>query len=308
MNNNYLIISSDKVVIDLKIKEIIKKIKEKDIDIIKFDLTVNTMDEVLEELNTYNFLSNIKVVILYNALFIEGDSSYDKELKSINKYLDEKNDNTFIMVASKQSTKKSITDLISKVNVIEETISSDLLIKNNLEGYNMDSRTINYLKEICHSNNEKIMTELTKLKLYKYDDPNKLITREDIDNIVYKEYDDNVFDLVNAITSKNKSKAIELYERLSEKEDSTVIVATIASKIRMMYSIKVLRDKKKKPIEIADILGVKPAAINISLEQCDNFSNKKLLSLLYELSQIDYISKTTSKDLDLQFKLFLMSI
>ena len=308
MNNNYLIISSDKVVIDLKIKEIIKKIKEKDIDIIKFDLTVNTMDEVLEELNTYNFLSNIKVVILYNALFIEGDSSYDKELKSINKYLDEKNDNTFIMVASKQSTKKSITDLISKVNVIEEIISSDLLIKNNLEGYNMDSRTISYLKEICHSNNEKIMTELTKLKLYKYDDPNKLITRENIDNIVYKEYDDNVFDLVNAITSRNKSKAIELYERLSEKEDSTVIVATIASKIRMMYSIKVLRDKKKKPIEIADILGVKPAAINISLEQCDNFSNKKLLSLLYELSQIDYISKTTSKDLDLQFKLFLMSI
>ena len=274
MNNNYLIISSDKVVIDLKIKEIIKKIKEKDIDIIKFDLTVNTMDEVLEELNTYNFLSNIKVVILYNALFIEGDSSYDKELKSINKYLDEKNDNTFIMVASKQSTKKSITDLISKVNVIEEIISSDLLIKNNLEGYNMDSRTISYLKEICHSNNEKIMTELTKLKLYKYDDPNKLITRENIDNIVYKEYDDNVFDLVNAITSRNKSKAIELYERLSEKEDSTVIVATIASKIRMMYSIKVLRDKKKKPIEIADILGVKPAAINISLEQCDNFSNK----------------------------------
>ena len=308
MHNNYLIISSDKVVIDLKVKEIIKKIKEKDIDVIKFDLTINTMDEVLEELNTYNFLSNIKVVILYNALFIEGDASFDKELKSINKYLDEENDNTFIMVASKQSTKKSIADLVSKLNVIEETISSDLLIKNNLEGFNMDSRTVSYLTEICHSNNEKIMTELTKLKLYKYDDPNKLITKEDIDNIVYKEYDDNVFDLVNAITSRNKSKAIELYERLSEKEDSTLIVASIASKIRMLYSIKVLRDKKKKPIEIADILGVKPAAVNISLEQCDNFSNKKLLSLLYELSQIDYVSKTTSKDLDLQFKLFLMSI
>ena len=306
--NNYLIISEDKVVIDLKIKEILKSIKEKDIEIIKLDLNINTMNDVFEELNTYNFLSNLKVVILYNSLFIEGDSKFDKEVNELNKYLDSESDNIFIMVASKKSTKKSIGELISKVEVIEGTISSELLVKSNLEDYKMDNYTIRYFISECHNNNEKIMTELKKLKMYKCDDPNKLITKDDIDKVVYKEHDDNVFDLVNAITARNKTRAIELYERLKEKEDSTSIVAAIASKIRMLYTIKILKDRKYKVNDIADILSVKPAAISISLEQCDNFSNSKLLSLLYELSEIDYKSKTSTIDLDLQFKVFLMSI
>ena len=306
--NNYLIISEDKVAIDLKINEILKNIKEKDLDIIKMDLNINTMDDVFEELNTYNFLSNLKVVILYNSLFIEGDSKFDKEIAALNKYLDSDTDNIFIMVASKKGTKKSIEELISKVEVIVGTIPSEALVKSNLEGYKMDISTIRYFVSECHNNNEKILTELNKLKMYKCDDPNKLITHDDIDKVIYKEQDDHVFKLVDAIISRNKTKSIELYERLKEKEDSTAIVAAIASKIRMLYSIKVLKDKKYKPHDIATILMVKPAAISMSLEYCDNFASNKLLSLLYELSEIDYKSKTSTNDLDLQFRLFLMSI
>jgi len=306
--NNYLIISEDKVAIDLKIKEILKSIKEKDLDIIKLDLSINTMDDVFEELNTYNFLSNLKVVILYNSLFIEGDSKFDKEISLLNKYLDSDTDNIFIMVASKTSTKKSIAELLSKVEVIQGSIPSDSLVKSNLEGYKMDIGTIRYFISECHNNNEKILTELNKLKMYKCDDPNKLITREDIDKVVYKEHDDNVFNLVDAIIARNKTKAIELYERLKEKEDSTAIVAAIASKIRILYSIKVLKENKYNNNDMATILAVRPGAISISLEHCDNFASSKLLSILYELSEIDYKSKTGTNDLDLQFRLFLMSI
>ena len=241
--NNYLIVSDDKVVIDLKIKEIIKSIKDEDKEIIKMDLTINTLDDVLEELNTCNFLSNIKVIILYNSLFIEGDSTYDKELKKIDKYLSQENDNIFIMIAEKKSSKKSISELLSKVNIIEEEISREALVKSNLDGFKMESNTIKYFIELCHNNNEKIINELNKLKAYKYDDPNKFISRDDVDKVVFVEYDDNVFDLVNAITDKNKVKALELYQRLIEKEESVVIIATIASKIRLLYSVKVLRDK-----------------------------------------------------------------
>ena len=306
--NNYLILSTDKIVIDSKINDIVKKIKNEGTEIIKMDLTINTLQDVLEELNTYNFLSDVKILVLYNATFIEGDTTYDKELKSLEKYLEEKTDNYFIMVAEKKSTKKSIENLLKNVTIIEENINVEQLIKNNLETYKMDNSTIKYLIDTCHNSNERIINELTKLKLYKYDDPAKLITRKDIDLIVVKEYDDNVFDLVNAITNRNKTKALELYQRLSEKEDSTVLVGTIASKIRLLYSIKVMRDKKYTMDEMAEILGVKKAAISISLESCDNFSNTRLLSLLKELSDIDLKSKTGTKNLDLQFKLFLMNI
>jgi DNA polymerase-3 subunit delta len=306
--NNYLILSDDKIVIDTKINDIVKKIKDDDKEIIKMDLTTSTIQDVLEELNTYNFLSNIKVLILYNASFIEGDSSFDKEIKLLEKYFEEKTDNYFIMVAEKKSTKKSITDLLKNVEIIDENVNIEQLIKNNLETFKMDNSTISYLINICHNNNEKILTELNKLKLYKMDDPTKLITKNDIDLIVIKEYDDNVFDLVNAITNRNKKRALELYQRLIEKEDSSLLIGAIASKIRMLYSIKVMRDKKYTMDEMAEILGVKKAAISISLESCDNFSTNRLLTLLKELSDIDIKSKTGTKNLDLQFKLFLMNI
>ena len=212
------------------------------------------------------------------------------------------------MVAEKISTKKSIENLLKNVTVIDENINVEQLIKNNLESFKMDNSTIRYLIDTCHNNNEKILNELTKLKLYKMEDPTKLITRNDIDLIVIKEYDDNVFDLVNAITNRNKAKALELYQRLSEKEESTVIVATIANKIRLLYGIKILRDKKYTMDEMADILGVKKGAVSISLESCDNFSTSRLLNLLKELSDLDIRSKTGSKNLDIQFKLFLMNI
>ena len=306
--NNYLIISNDKVVIDLKIKEIIDNVKEEDKEIIKMDLTVNTLEDVFEELNTCNFLSNLKVVILYNSLFIEGDNSYDKELDRLNKYLSSNDDNVFIMVAEKKVKKKAIDDLLSNVKVIETEISRESLVKSNLDGFKMELNTIKYFIEICHNNNEKIINELNKLKAYKSDDPNKYISRDDVDNVVFKEYDDNIFDLVNAITAKNKKKALELFQRLIEKEESVVIIATIASKIRTLYTVKVLRDAKVSTNEMAELLNVKPGAISIALNQCDNFANKRLLKLLYELSNIDYKSKTSTNDLELEFKLFLTSI
>jgi len=54
----------------------------------------------------------------------------------------------------------------------------------------------------------------------------------------------------------------------------------------MLYTVKVLRDAKVSQNEMAELLNVKPGAISISLNQCDNFSSKRLLNLLYELSNI----------------------
>ena len=306
--NNYLIISNDKIVIDSKINDIVKSVDLKEKEIIKMNLLDNSIEDVLEELNTYNFLSDIKIVILYGCSFIEGDSSYDKELSKLEKYLEQKNDNIFIMVADKKSTKKSIDELLKNVEIIENTISSDSIIKNNLDGYKIDNRTTKYLIDICHNNNEKIINELNKIKLYKIDSDDKTITMQDVDKLVVKEYDDNVFDLVNAISNRNKKKALELYNRLSEKEDGTVIVGTIANKIRMIYSVKVMRDKKIKIDDMAEILGVKSAAVSITLNTCDNFSESRLITLLRELSNIDLKSKSGEKNIDLYFKLFLMNI
>jgi DNA polymerase-3 subunit delta len=173
----------------------------------------------------------------------------------------------------------------------------------------MDNKTINYYINYCLSNNQKILTELEKLKCYKYSDSNKNITIDDINNIVLKDYDEDVFDLVNAIATKNKDKAFSIYSRLRNKEkDSVNIIASVAGGIRNLYSVKILNEKGYKQSEISSILDIKPYAVEVALMNSGNYSTKKLLSLLNDLADIDFRCKSEYGRDNAIFEMFLLSL
>ncbi|MBR4672761.1 MAG: DNA polymerase III subunit delta [Bacilli bacterium] len=305
MTNNYIIVSDDKVTIDNYINKIIKDNKLKDFEIIKYDYPDVSISTVLEELNTYNFLSNIKLIVYNNCSFLSKDK--DKGLDELKKYVMNPSDNYFVMINDVIDDKKDIFKC--NIELLSNKVSSELLIKNNLEGYVMDSRTIKYLADYCLNNNEKILNELDKIKCYKMSENDKNITKEDIDNIAIRDYDEDIYDLVNAIAAKNKDRAFDLYTRISKKEkDSVNIIASISSQIRMLYSVKILTEKKYKPQDIATILGVKPYAVTMALENCNNYSTKKLLSFLNTLADIDYKSKSGLGRGNILFEIFLLNI
>ena len=309
MKKNYLIVSNDKIVIDNKISKILSEINSKEIEIIKYDMSEITIPFVIEELDTYNFLSNCKMVICYNSTFIEGEAN--KDIKALKNYILNPSDNYLVLVATKISDKKEIKELLdSGIEVIDSKISSEVLVKNNLKEFKMENKTVKYFVSYCLSNNEKILNELEKLKHYKADSSDKIITVEDIDKVVIKEYDEDIFDLVNAIAQRNKNKCFDVYSRLFQKEKDTVnIIASIASQIRILYNVKILSQKRMPIDSIAKILKVKSGAVSIALNNCGNFSEKKLLYLLNELADIDYKTKSGQiQSSDLAFKTFLMSI
>ena len=79
MKNNYLILSEDKVSIDNHIRSIIEDNKLKDVEIIKYDYPDTTIYDVLEVLNTYNFLSNCKVVIYNSCSFLSKEKPIKRQ-------------------------------------------------------------------------------------------------------------------------------------------------------------------------------------------------------------------------------------
>lgn len=308
MKNNYIIISNDKITTDNTINSIIKKINIKDLDIIKYDYQEDSIDKILDDLNTYNFLSSCKLIVYYNCSFLSKDA--DKLIKELKKYLINPSDNYLIMINDSISEKKEIKELINdNVELIKNEISSIDIVKQNLNNFKMDFQTIKYFCDYCLNNNEKIINELEKIKLYKIDDEDKNITINDINKIAIRDYNDDVFDLVNAIINKNKDKAFELYFRLFQKDkDSINIIASVAGTIRNLYSVKVLQENKCSRDEIAEILDVKPYAVSKALENCNNYSSKKLLYLLNELSDIDYKTKSGNGQSKILFEMFLISI
>lgn len=307
MKNNYAIISDDKITIDSKINEIIKKINNKNLDIIKFDYNEQDIDIVLEELNTYNFLANCKLVIYENCSFLSKDS--DKKVKDLKKYLDNSTDNYLVLINNSLSEKKEITELLKNVEIIKGNINIESVIKNNLDDFKMDSKTINYFKTYCLNNNEKIINELNKLKCYKMNETDKNINIDDINNIVIRNYDDDIFDLVNKIIKKDKNNAFELFYRILSKEKDTInIIASVAGSIRNLYSAKILHEKNYKQNEIAEILNIKPYAVQIALENSYNYSSKKLIFLLDLLSDMDYKTKSGNGQAKILFEMFLLSL
>ena len=71
--NNYLILSNDKVTINTCLNEIIKKEKLDNADVIKYDLSESLLENAVDELNTYGFFSENKVVVLTSCFFISRD-------------------------------------------------------------------------------------------------------------------------------------------------------------------------------------------------------------------------------------------
>lgn len=309
--NTYIIESSDYVVINAKIDDILKKNHLTSDMIIKYDLIETPISTAIEDLDTYNFLSSNKVVVCDNAYFLtsnrpKGTVVHNEEL--LEKYLkNPSSENILIMICDKIDTRKKLVKLVDKNNILGGEIVIDDLIKSHLDDYKMDYKTIKYLIDYCDNDNERILNELEKLKCYKLDD--KTITMEDINNIVIKLTGDNIFSLIDSIVLKNRSKAYLITQELLDKgEDINKIIVMVSDQFRLMYQVKLLLKEGYNKDTIATKLKVHPYRVKLAMEKGYNYSSKVLLTNLDYFFNLDYMIKTGNNNPKLVFELFLANL
>ena len=309
--NTYIIESSDYVVINARIDDILKKNHLTSDMIIKYDLIETPISTAIEDLDTYNFLSSNKVVVCDNAYFLtsnrpKGAVVHNEEL--LEKYLkNPSSENILIMICDKIDTRKKLVKLVDKNNILGGEIVIDDLIKSHLDDYKMDYKTIKYLIDYCDNDNERILNELEKLKCYKLDD--KTITMEDINNIVIKLTGDNIFSLIDSIVLKNRSKAYFITQELLDKgEDINKIIVMVSDQFRLMYQVKLLLKEGYNKDTIATKLKVHPYRVKLAMEKGYNYSSKVLLTNLDYFFNLDYMIKTGNNNPKLVFELFLANL
>ena len=309
--NTYIIESSDYVVINARIDDILKKNHLTSDMIIKYDLIETPISTAIEDLDTYNFLSSNKVVVCDNAYFLtsnrpKGAVVHNEEL--LEKYLkNPSSENILIMICDKIDTRKKLVKLVDKNNILGGEIVIDDLIKKHLDDYKMDYKAIKYLIDYCDNDNERILNELEKLKCYKLDD--KTITMEDINNIVIKLTGDNIFSLIDSIVLKNRSKAYLITQELLDKgEDINKIIVMVSDQFRLMYQVKLLLKEGYNKDTIATKLKVHPYRVKLAMEKGYNYSSKVLLTNLDYFFNLDYMIKTGNNNPKLVFELFLANL
>ena len=76
--HNYLLEGNDHVIIENKIEEIIKKENLKDYETSIYDLEEQSLDDALEALDTYSFLTTKKVIIIKNISKLNQEENAKK--------------------------------------------------------------------------------------------------------------------------------------------------------------------------------------------------------------------------------------
>ena len=310
--DSYLIESIDSLSLKKERDNLIKENNFLDAEISTYDLEEVELDNALEDLDTYGFLSSKKVIVIQNIESIKYDD-YKKDIDHLFKYIDNPNsDNLLIIEARKLNNTLKITkELKKKCKYILVEFNSKDYIKTTLKDYKIDNLVINLLDEYCQSDITKIDGECSKLMNYKYED--KTITKDDIEEMVVKKLGDErdlTFAFSRSLAERNiKEALLKYHELLNYNIEPLSIIGLLASQIRIIYQVKLLEKNRLSDREIADTLGEKSDyRIKKTRELTRLYSEDELLNLMQKLSDMDYKIKTTDVDGKNLIEMFIINI
>lgn len=149
--------------------------------------------------------------------------------------------------------------------------------------------------------------EITKLVSYK---TNGEITEEDIKILVKSKVDSTMFETIEALSSGNKARALQLlHEQIAKGEDVYYILSMYTYQIRTLLKIGDFywQGMTSAP-QIAQASGIHPYVVQKSLNQIRNLSEEKTKQMLRDLAEIDQNAKTGKVDPILALDTFIVSL
>jgi len=149
------------------------------------------------------------------------------------------------------------------------------------------------------------MRELQKLQLFA--SKTKRIRKNDVESLVPKTLEDNVFDLTNYVLEGKTTEALQLYEDLHVQGEETIkINAILISQIRIYLQTAILLKLGYQQGNITRTLNVHPYRVKLAIQQVRKMDSKILTRLYDELIENDYKIKTGQMDKEYLFQLFLL--
>ena len=310
--NSYLIESEDTLSLNNEISKIIKDNDFTNAVINTYDIEETLLENALEDLDTYNFLSEKKVIIIKNIESIKEDL-FEKDIEHLFKYIDNPNQDNLLIITSKKldSRLKFSKKLKTKCKISKIEANPKVFIKQQLKNYKITQDTINLLEEYCLGDMTKIYNECEKLKNYKIED--KTITKEDIIELVMKKLGDSkdlVFSFTRSLAERDRKASLKKYkELLTYNIEPLSFIGLLAGQIRIIYQVKLLEKRNLRDKEIADILEEKSDyRIKKTREITRMYREEELLTLMKKLSEIDLKIKTVDTNPNQEIELFIINI
>ena len=285
----------------------------------KYEGKDDSFEDVFEGANSISFMSDQTVVIAHDFP-LDAPKAEDKE--TIETFLDNQPDTSitiFWMDAIDMFEKKSgnwAMDIFAKkataVNFKKaslEELKKILSAYAGKQGCIMQERTAQYLIENAGDDLNTLFNEVNKAANYVGE--GKEITKADIDSVVVKSLEANVFHLSNHILRKNPTAALELlHTLLMQKAEPVEILAVLIMHFSDIYRAKVAVDAGKKAEYLGDTFGYgkNPFRLTNGGKSGAKMTMGQLRECLDKLNEADKALKNSSQDGTLVLEKLIVSL
>ncbi|QHW37090.1 DNA polymerase III subunit delta [Staphylococcus ursi] len=291
-----------------------------DFNFVKYNLYETSLNTIIEEAITLPFFSDKKIVVVQNSYVFTGEkppkeaqANADSLIEFIEKY-DGASLIIFQVQAAKLDERKKVVKALKKVANIKkiEQMTEQEMQKWIHQYLNQSFKEIKQdaleaLIQLTGIHYRMIKQELDKLLLFVGDRPT--INKDDVQTIVNRSLEQNVFLLTDYIQKGQKAQAISLVKDLIQlKEEPIKLLALITSNYRLYYQSKILNQKGYTGQQIAKTVGVHPYRVKLALNQARKYDLETLLTIIDVCAETDYQLKSSYMDKVLILELFIVKL
>ena len=252
---------------------------------------------VLDLAQTMPFLSKWRLIIVTDVQ--ELSASVQNQMVA---YLSNPNPSTcLVFTATKLDSRTKFTQAVKQHGEIvqfwklfDRDVPPWIMARAKREGYTIASQAATYLFELVGNDLRQLENELQKITAFL---PGKEITPEAVRQVVGDVRERDVFELMEAMSTRDVAKALKiLAQLLTEGEEPLKILAMMSRQFRLLWKTKAHLHAQRDLAapQLAGKLGVSPNAAEQLQRQVQRFSQVQLKNSFKRLSDVDKALKTSS--------------
>lgn len=318
LNNIYLFIGEEKLIINSKISRVINGSLADEYNITSYDCEEVNVNVAIQDALTLPFMCNSKVVIVKNPLFLSSEkaaSSHD--IKSLIDYINNPMESTYLIIDGsllKINEKSEVVKLLRKKGYVNETKAIDdiqfggwLRRQCDLEGVSIKDDAIKAFYNLVGKDLINAKTEIDKLTTYV--GTGGVITSSTVHLVCTKELQNDIFSLSNALLEGKKQKIINEYlELIAADNDVNRLINLISKTIRECLLVNAMLKDGSKQADVAIRMKTSPNRAYYLVKNARNIPAEKAEEYLCRLGDLDYKIKNGQIDAKSGFEFFLFNI
>lgn len=307
-------------------KDILKKIgyDPSDLNYSYFDMKEASYAEVELDLVSLPFFADEKIVILDHLLDLttaKKRNLTDEDLKQFENYLENPSESTRLVIFAegKLDSKRRLVKLLKRdAQIIEATTPKEQDLKRYFAsqaqelGLQFVGDSLDQLLLKSGYDFGELQKNLALLQAYKEDGQ---ITLQDIEEVVPKSLQDNIFDLTQMILKRQIDQARNLVKDLRlQGEDEIKLIAILLGQFRMFSQVKIFSEEGQSESQIvaslSDLSGrkVNPYQVKFALRDSRSLSLSFLKQAMTTFIETDYAIKSGTYEKDYLFDLALLKV